>query len=66
VALELDETFEQKVSERVQTLQQAREAELRNLGREELADEVADSEPSMATYLKALVRKDLESAGLVG
>jgi predicted type IV restriction endonuclease len=65
VTLNLDDTFEAKVRRRVEQLQARREAELREAGYTEKADDVADSEPDMADYMRSLVLEDLKDTGMV-
>ena len=59
VTLSLDEKYDRLVRQRVMTLQKQRARELRNAGREELAERVAESEPDPADYVKELVKRDL-------
>ena len=65
VTLNLDDTFESKVRRRVEQLQARREAELREAGYTEKADDVADSEPNFGDYVRELVLDDLENAGVM-
>jgi hypothetical protein len=64
VTLSFDEKYDRLVRQRVEMLQQQRARELRNAGREELAERVAESEPDRADYVKELVKADLQEAGL--
>ena len=64
VTLSFDEKYDRLVRQRVEMLQQQRARELRNVGREELAERVAGSDPNRADYVKELVKADLQEAGL--
>lgn len=64
VTLSFDEKYDRLVRQRVETLQKQRARELRNAGREELAERVAESEPDRTDYVKELVKADLQDAGL--
>ncbi|RLM48020.1 hypothetical protein DVK00_05850 [Haloarcula sp. Atlit-47R] len=64
VTLSFDEKYDRLVRQRVKTLQKQRARELRDAGREELAERVAESEPDRADYVKELVKADLQDAGL--
>ncbi|MFC6863240.1 hypothetical protein ACFQGE_07175 [Halomicroarcula sp. GCM10025817] len=64
VTLSFDEKYDQLVRQRVKMLRQHRARELRNVGRDELAERVAESEPDRADYVKELVKADLQEAGL--
>lgn len=64
VTLSFDDKYDRLVRQRVEMLQQQRARELRNAGREELAERVAESEPNRADYVKELVKADLQEAGL--
>lgn len=65
VTLDLDDDYEAKVRRRVEQLKTRREAELRESGYTEKADEVADSEPDFADYVRELVLDDLRDAGVI-
>jgi len=60
IEIQLDETFSQKAAHRMEELQSKRVRELREAGEAELAAKVAESEPDAATYVKNLIREDLE------
>lgn len=59
VTLSIDDSFESKVSQRVEQLKSRREAELRSAGYDEKADAVSASEPDFADYVRELVLDDL-------
>jgi 5,10-methylene-tetrahydrofolate dehydrogenase/methenyl tetrahydrofolate cyclohydrolase len=59
ITIQLDETFQKKVAQRIEQLQAKRVRELREADQTELAASVAESEPDSATYVKNLIRQDL-------
>ena len=64
IALQVDDGYQSAINRRVAALQETRVEELRRAGREDLADEVAQSEPNAAQYVKNLIKADLESEGI--
>ena len=59
IKIQLDDTFEQKAKSRLEELQSKRVRELREAGEAELAAKVSESDPDAATYVKNLIREDL-------
>ena len=64
IALQVDDSYLSAIESRMADLREQRAAELRKNGRDELASEVAESEPNAAQYVKNLIKADLESEGL--
>lgn len=64
VTIHFDDKYDRLVRQRVEMLQTQRARELRNAGRDELAERVAESDPDRADYLKELVKADLADVGL--